>query len=69
MSGWGQQRHLGGWPVASGLPREADHSRARAHFAFGPTPEVSRLLDHSVGAFFLAQASRLYKQEARVVLA
>jgi hypothetical protein len=26
------------------------------------------LLDHFVGAFFFAQASRLYKQEAREVL-
>ena len=33
-----------------------------------PPPEVSRFLDHFVGAFFLAQASRLYKQEAREVL-
>src|SRR5882757_2083001 len=32
------------------------------------TPEVSCFLDHFVGAFFLAQASRLYTQEAREVL-
>jgi hypothetical protein len=28
----------------------------------------SQLISHFVGAFFLAQASRLYKQEAREVL-
>jgi hypothetical protein len=32
----------------------------------GPSPEVSRFIDHFVGGFFLDKASRLYNQKARL---
>jgi hypothetical protein len=42
--------------------------RLRRHVGLVPSPEVSRFIDHFVGAFFLAKASRLYKQKVRAVL-
>jgi hypothetical protein len=55
MSVWGQQRHLGGRPVISALPRKADHLRARPDFALGPIPDScsaasSVLFDYFIGA-------------------
>src|ERR1700675_3429746 len=59
-------RSPGASQMFSALPPESGHCSMQAGCLFGVlAPEGSWFLDHFVGAFFLAQASRLYKQEAR----
>jgi hypothetical protein len=52
----------------SALEHIPDQARTSRHVRFVPKPEVAASFDHFVGAFFLAQAFRLYKQETREVL-
>ena len=54
----------------NGNVRSCLNSRNSSRRNLGPFRVItgSQLISHFVGAFFLAQASRLYKQEAREVL-
>jgi hypothetical protein len=45
-----------------------DPSRTLQHFRKVPSPEVSRFIDHFVGAFLLDKESRLCEQKASGVL-
>jgi len=49
-------------------PLNSGHSSGNDNASFVPSPEVSRFIDHFVGAFFPQQASRLYEQKASAVL-
>ena len=68
MSAMGQSRRFDDVRATSASPLITDLRQKDRHVRFVPSPEVSWFLDHFVGAFFLAQTSRLYKQEAREVL-
>jgi hypothetical protein len=52
----------------SALQRIADLSQTSHQVRKMPITEVSRFIDHCVGAFFLAKAFRLYEQKASDVL-
>jgi hypothetical protein len=68
MSLMGQKRKWPRWNGMSVLPSTTDIVRPPRHVRFVPSPEVSRFIDHFVGAFLLDKASRLHEQKASAVL-